>query len=88
MEDSTLVAYKSSIEEVQYLRRKYEEARQESLVAPRKVLMSPNEHFESVKRDIKIVMDEPNSKQPPPMITIDLAWLDFDAQSWIVPALK
>lgn len=32
MEDSTLVAYKSSIEEVQYLRRKYEEARQESIM--------------------------------------------------------
>lgn len=50
--------------------------------------MSPKEQFGLVKRDIKIVMDEPNSKQPPPMITIDLAWLDFDAQSWIVPALK
>lgn len=50
--------------------------------------MAPKEHFETVKRDIKIVMDEPNSKQPPPMITVDLAWLDFDAQFWIVPALK
>lgn len=50
--------------------------------------MSPKEQFGLVKRDIKIVMDEPNSKQPPPMITIDLAWLDFDAQFLIVPALN
>lgn len=49
--------------------------------------MSPKEQFGLVKRDIKIVMDEPNSKQPPPMITIDLAWLDFDVQSRIVSAL-
>lgn len=52
--------------------------------------MSSKEHIELVKeRDLRIIMNNlPNSKQPPPMITIDLAWLDFDAQSQIVPGLK
>lgn len=52
--------------------------------------MSSKEHIELVKeRDLRIIMNNlPNSKQPPPMITIDLAWLDFNAQSRIVPVLE
>lgn len=86
MDDSTLVTYKTSIGEVQYWSRKYEEAHRESILKlPEKFLCRQRK---LVKRDLRIIMNKPYSKQPPPMLTIDLTRLDFDAQSRIMPVLK
>lgn len=86
MDDITLVTYKTSIGEVQYWSRKYEEAHRESILKlPEKFLCRQRK---LVKRDLRIIMNKPYSKQPPPMLTIDLTRLAFDAQSRIVPGLK